>query len=307
MRNKLTIIISDINGSKHYTIRQIIKKIFLYLVLAIFILIVFGIIWIKFLTLKINNIKTTKQIYKQQAEKLINKNEILLLKIKNLQNKINFKSEKLEEINDKISDLEVSMGLKRDTNETTNERINLLQITSLQRKEFLKNIPNGFPVKNRGITSKFGWRINPISHKKEFHAGIDLRAKIGEKIYAPADGIVEFAGYSKRSGYGNLIIIDHNFGFKTLYGHLKKVAVRAGEFVKKGTVIGYTGSTGFSTGPHLHYGIMYIQRFLNPYYFLKWNRKNFNHIFKKVRRVKWQSLAKAIQSQILPLSHQARK
>jgi murein DD-endopeptidase MepM/ murein hydrolase activator NlpD len=177
----------------------------------------------------------------------------------------------------------------------------------LQRKIFFTNIPNGSPVPYLGITAKFGWRIHPILKKKEYHPGLDMRAKSGEKVRAPADGLVEFAGYHKRSGYGNLIILDHNYGFKTLYGHLKKVLVKNNQFVKKGQVIGLVGNTGLSTGHHLHYGIMYLQKFLNPYYFVKWNNKNFDYIFKKERRVRWQYLIKAIQSQIQLLSQQGQK
>ncbi len=270
-------------------------------------MIVLGVIWIKILFLKLNHIEKRKISYQNQTNTLIKENAILSDKIINLKNTINQKSEKLSEINDKISDLENIMGIKSDENETINSRINNLKLNSLEQKEFFTNIPNGFPVTYRGITSKFGWRINPILKRREFHPGIDLRAPIGTKVFAPADGIVEYSGFHKSSGYGNLIILDHNFGFKTLYGHLSKRVVKTGQFVKKGQLIGYTGDTGLSTGPHLHYGIMYLQRFLNPYYFVKWNKKKFNYIFKAERSIKWRSLIKAIRSQIRLSSQQVQK
>ncbi len=307
MRNKLTIIVSDVNGSKHYTINQIIKKILFYSILFIVLMVTFGIIWIKILLNELDDIKLKKTTYEQQAQALLQKNRKLFKKIQFVQAKIKSKSEKLDKINDKISDLENIMGLKNDTNESINNRINTLKVTSIERQDFFENIPNGYPVPNNGISSKFGWRINPILKKKEFHPGLDLRAKMGERVIAPADGIVEYSGYHKRSGYGNLIILDHNFGFKTLYGHLSKRVVKNGDFVKKGEIIGYVGSTGLSTGHHLHYGVMYLQRFLNPYYFVKWNNKDFNYIFKKERKIRWQSLIKAIQSQIQLSSRQAQK
>ena len=229
---------------------------------------------------------------------MLGQNKILYQKINDLSIEISKKKDELSALNDKISNLEESMGLKSDIKENILTTINTLKINSLQKKIFLTNIPNGYPVPYNGISSKFGWRINPITKRKEYHPGLDLRAKAGEKIIATADGIVEFAGYNKRSGYGNLIIIDHNYGFKTLFGHLKKVLVKNAQFVKKGDVIGLVGSTGLSTAHHLHYGVMYLQRFLNPYYFTKWGNGNFDYIFKKVRRVKWQSLIKAIQAQI---------
>ncbi len=307
MRDKLTIIISDVNGSKHYTVSQIIKKILLYVVLVIVLLFVVGVVWIKFLLGEVDNINKRKAVYEKRSKELLVQNREFFNKLKVLESDIKIKQEKLDEINDKISDLEESMGLKNDINNTIDTRIDTLKLTSLQRAIFFRNIPNGSPVPYKGITSKFGWRKNPILKRREFHPGLDLRAKAREKIVAPADGIVEFAGYSKKSGYGNLIIIDHNYGFKTMYGHLSKIAVKLGDYVKKGTVIGYVGSTGLSTGHHLHYGVMYIQRILNPIYFVKWNNKNFDYIFKKERRVKWQSLIKAVQNQILLSSPQAQK
>ena len=111
---------------------------------------------------------------------------------------------------------------------------------------------------------------------------------------ATADGIVEYAGFHKRSGYGNLLIIDHNFGFKTLFAHLHKIVVKNGDFVKKGQIIAYTGNTGLSNGPHLHYEIRYIGVVLNPLNFIKWNLKNYSYIFKKEKKVKWKAIIKAI-------------
>lgn len=307
MRNKLTIIISDVNGSKHYTVSQIIKKIFLYLILFIVLLFIVGVLYIKFLTNEVKEINQRKVIYEKQSIKLSIQNKKLLQKIKSLNDEISHKKEELSYINDKISDLEDTLGLKSDTNETLDGRIDTIKITTFQRKLFFTNIPNGSPVPFKGITAKFGWRIHPILKRKEYHPGLDLRAKLGEKVLAPADGLVEFAGFHKRSGYGNLVILDHNYGFKTLYGHLKKVLVKNGQYVKKGEVIALVGSTGLSTGAHLHYGVMYLQRFLNPYYFVKWGSGHFDYIFKKERRVKWQSLIKAIQNQIQLLSQQVQK
>ena len=298
MRNKFTVIISDINGSKHYTLNQFIKRVVLYIILTIVLLLVIGGVYIKYLNTKVREINQREIIYKKRNSNLLSQNKILYKKIDNLRVKIAKKRGELSALNDKISDLEKSMGLKNDIQANVLTNIDTLKINSLQKKIFLINIPNGYPVPYTGITSKFGWRTNPILKRKEYHPGLDLRAKAGEKVIATADGLVEFAGYSKKSGYGNLVIIDHNFGFKTLFGHLKKVLVKNAQFVKKGDVIGLVGSTGLSTGHHLHYGVMYLQRFLNPYYFTKWDSSNFDYIFKKARRVKWQSLIKAIQAQI---------
>jgi murein DD-endopeptidase MepM/ murein hydrolase activator NlpD len=153
-------------------------------------------------------------------------------------------------------------------------------------------IPNGRPVQNfQGVSSSFGWRKHPVSGTREYHKGIDYRGMTGDKIIATADGVVEYAGFHQSSGFGNMILIDHMFGFRTLYGHLKKVLVKNGDVVKKGQVIALMGNTGLSTGPHLHYEISFIQRALNPAPFVEWNLKNYDSIFKQVRQVPWGSLA----------------
>jgi len=170
------------------------------------------------------------------------------------------------------------------------QRVDFTKLTSENIATILQFIPNGSPIEYKGITSKYGWRIHPTLHKREFHPGIDMKAKMRTKVYATADGVIEYAGNHRRSGYGKLIIVDNNYGFKTYFGHLYKIKVKAGEYVKKGQFIALTGNSGLSNGPHLHYEVRFIQRPLNPYYFIKWDINNFNKIFKKEKRVPWQSL-----------------
>ncbi|EAJ6041490.1 M23 family metallopeptidase, partial [Campylobacter jejuni] len=149
----------------------------------------------------------------------------------------------------------------------------------------------------KGITGNFGWREHPLLKRREFHPGIDLRAEIGTPIYAPASGVVEFSGYSD-NGYGYNVILLHNFGFKTVFAHMmRKEVVKAGQFVNKGQLIGYSGNTGLSTGPHLHYEVRFINKTLEPLYFLNLQRKNMNDFFNQERRVPWQSLIKAVSAQ----------
>ena len=103
----------------------------------------------------------------------------------------------------------------------------------------------------------------PLYKVREFHPGQDFAAKIGTPVYATADGVVEKTE-SSFHGYGNNIIIDHGFGYKTLYGHLNGFAVREGQKVKRGATIGYVGNTGMSTGPHLHYEVIKNGEKINP-------------------------------------------
>jgi murein DD-endopeptidase MepM/ murein hydrolase activator NlpD len=124
--------------------------------------------------------------------------------------------------------------------------------------EMLQSIPAIQPVANtdlKRIASGFGYRIHPIYKIAKMHAGLDFSAEIGTEIYATGDGTIE-AVDSKLSGYGHHVIIQHGYGYETLYAHMSKVDVRPGEKVTRGQVIGYVGNTGTSTGPHLHYEVI---------------------------------------------------
>ncbi len=112
------------------------------------------------------------------------------------------------------------------------------------------------------ITSDYGLRSNPMGHGVEFHNGIDFEANIGTAVHATADGVVESAG--PRAGYGNCVILDHAFGYRSLFGHLSKVLVKPGQKVKRGEVIALSGNTGRSTGPHLHYTLYYGAKTIDP-------------------------------------------
>jgi len=110
-----------------------------------------------------------------------------------------------------------------------------------------------WPVDARTITSPFGWRVHPIFNTEKYHSGVDVGAYAGSPIYAADSGTVQTATYS--SSYGNYVVINHGNGYTTLYAHQNSMAVSAGQTVTKGQVIGYVGSTGWSTGPHLHFEI----------------------------------------------------
>ena len=134
------------------------------------------------------------------------------------------------------------------------------------RPGVLKSIPSMTPLEKQTYrtSSTYGVRKHPISKKIKNHNGYDLAADQGSKVYATADGRVSLAKNSNQ-GYGNYIIIKHRFGFETKYGHLQKILISDGEFVDQGQLIGYVGSTGLSTGPHLHYEIIKNEKMIDPY------------------------------------------
>lgn len=117
------------------------------------------------------------------------------------------------------------------------------------------------------LSSPFGYRSDPISGDSRMHKGQDIASDTGTPIYATGDGVVQECGYNA-SGYGNLVKINHGYGYRTLYGHLSKVLVSEGQKVRKGDLIGLMGSTGKSTGPHVHYEVHYRDTPQNPMNFM---------------------------------------
>jgi murein DD-endopeptidase MepM/ murein hydrolase activator NlpD len=128
-------------------------------------------------------------------------------------------------------------------------------------------IPSGKPVKNGWVSSYYGYRTDPFNGKKVFHDGLDFAGKEGSKVYAVADGIVTWKG--RRNGYGELVEIDHGNGYVTRYAHNKTVIAEQGQKVTKGQAIALMGSTGRSTGPHVHFEVLRDGKSVNPYKFVQ--------------------------------------
>lgn len=134
------------------------------------------------------------------------------------------------------------------------------------KSEMLAAIPAIQPISNQNLTrvaSGFGDRIHPIYKTKKIHTGMDFTAPKGTEIYTTGNGVISEAKYSKR-GYGNHVVIDHGYGYNTLYAHMKNLSVRVGQKVKRGEVIGYVGNSGSSVGPHLHYEVIKNGIKINP-------------------------------------------
>jgi murein DD-endopeptidase MepM/ murein hydrolase activator NlpD len=129
------------------------------------------------------------------------------------------------------------------------------------QKDLYSATPKGIPAEG-SISSPYGERENPKSGVDEFHTGLDISAHSGNPVRATADGIVSFSGWN--GGNGNLVVLEHGFGFSTFYAHNRMNAVKVGQKVKRGDVIGYVGSTGSSTGPHVHYEIWKNGNPVNP-------------------------------------------
>jgi murein DD-endopeptidase MepM/ murein hydrolase activator NlpD len=165
----------------------------------------------------------------------------------------------------------VSSTLSNITNRISFQEKSYLEIEDMikDKEKLLASTPAIQPVNNKDlnrVASGFGYRIDPVYKTVKFHAGLDFSAPQGTPIYATADGRVTTAG-NLSNGFGNHVIINHGFGYQTLYGHMVRVKVKNGQLVKRGEVIGWVGSTGKSTGPHLHYEVHKGGRTIDPIYF----------------------------------------
>jgi murein DD-endopeptidase MepM/ murein hydrolase activator NlpD len=129
----------------------------------------------------------------------------------------------------------------------------------------LASIPAIQPIANndlKRLASGFGFRVHPIYKTRKMHTGMDFTASIGTEIYATGDGVVK--EIKADGGYGNHVILNHGYGYQTLYAHLSRFGVRAGQKIKRGDIVGYVGNTGRSTGPHLHYEVIKNGAKINP-------------------------------------------
>jgi murein DD-endopeptidase MepM/ murein hydrolase activator NlpD len=152
------------------------------------------------------------------------------------------------------------------------ESLTSLTRRSAQLEEFytdqtlvLASTPSIWPVRGY-LSAGFGNRKDPFTGQRDFHSGIDVSTPIGTRIFAPADGVVLSA--ATQGAYGNSIMMDHGYGVVTRYGHLDAYAVRAGQRVRRGDLIGFVGNTGRSTGPHLHYEVWVRDQAQNPIHFI---------------------------------------
>lgn len=150
------------------------------------------------------------------------------------------------------------------------EELNLLQ-TLMMDKQLRKALnPVGWPVVGGYISSGFGFRVDPFTGRRAFHDGVDIADHLGAHIKAVASGVVTYAG--RETGYGRVVKINHGNGYSTLYAHTSKILVKVGDKVEKGQEIALVGSSGRSTGPHLHFEILRNGHAINPRSFLRASR-----------------------------------
>ena len=164
-------------------------------------------------------------------------------------------------VSSSISTPEDTFGILRDLLQGLESRLRYVRKDVERREALAAATPSIWPA-HGWLSSTFGGRPDPFTGESGYHQGLDISTEKGQPVFATADGTVEVASYSGE--YGNLVTLSHGFGLSTRYAHLSAYAVKVGDQVKRGQVIGYVGSTGHSTGPHLHYEILANGQLINP-------------------------------------------
>lgn len=139
-----------------------------------------------------------------------------------------------------------------------------------QIEQMAQCVPSILPLsrdtRGFGFSSAYGYRNDPFSGRPRFHRGMDITGEMGSNVYATGNGVVKEIGFSY-SGYGRYVIVDHGFGYKTRYAHLREAKCYVGQHLSRGDVLGLLGRSGKSTGPHVHYEVIYMNKTVNPYYY----------------------------------------
>jgi murein DD-endopeptidase MepM/ murein hydrolase activator NlpD len=297
MKDRITISVSTINGSEYFYLGKSKQKAVRWAVaslMAISLLIAGTVAYL------LNEVEfsRTKQAELESLSSSLNQDlNALELMRKKLEHDLDDRENQLITVSERLGSLENMLGVNADGDMQMESRLDVAELNSAVRVAILKSLPNGAPVKSARQSSQFGVRIHPVTGTKRLHRGLDFAVNIGTPIYAPADGVVETVRPNNK-GSGNFLRLQHSFGFTSSYSHLKKFAVRSGDFVSKGDLIGYSGNSGLSSGPHLHYEVRFIGRALDPRPFVEWDIDNFESIFEKEKKVKWVSLTNKVKQQV---------
>ena len=306
MKDNITVSISSVDGTKHFSFGKRTRHTFKFFSYIIFlaILLTAGIIYylvndaeyskLKLLELENKSSSLTKEISSLTALKL------------SLEADLSEREERIQGVSDRLNDLEKVLGMDDQENVELESRLDTAAMNSSLRIAMLTQIPSGPPVKDARTSSGYGSRQHPVLGTIRIHRGQDFAVNTGTPIYVPADGTVEVTRPSNE-GSGNFLRLLHGYGFSSSYSHMSKFAVNKGDFIRKGDLIGYSGNSGLTSGPHLHYEIRFIGRALDPKPFIVWDVDNFDTIFESVRGIRWESLVGKIElrvSQQLQLSSQ---
>ncbi|MGD8112754.1 M23 family metallopeptidase [Vibrio sp. TRT 21S02] len=296
MKDRVLVSISSVNGTKHFhfsrKFRRVLKGLSLFSLAAV---VATGIA-INYLMGEREFALLKSQEFEQRSMSLTEEVTSLKALKSNLESDLVEREERFNVVSDRLGDLERVLGMG-DADGKLELRLDTAAITSSVRMVMLTQIPSGPPVHNARLSSGYGKRKHPVTGSYKMHRGLDFAVNTGTPIYAPADGVVEVVRPSNK-GSGNFLQLQHSYGFKTSFSHMSKFKVQRGEFVQKGDLIGYSGNSGLSSGPHLHYEVRFVGRALDPRPFVDWGVDNFDTIFSKIRGIRWESLVNKVELRV---------
>ncbi len=296
MRNRYQITVTDYRGARHFTLNQIMRRGLLGAAGALVLVLIGGSLLIHSLSTRVSGLSDELALLESDRNAVLSERAKLAQERDRLEGEVEEKTHALMALSDEIENIEILIGLRDKPERTLAQRVDTASQTAFEKRLMLNSIPSGFPVESRQITSPFGMRRHPIEERMAKHGGVDLRAPRGTPIYATADGVVEWAAKHRSSGLGKMVRLIHNYGFSTVYGHMDDIVVSAGEYVQRGDLIGYSGNTGASTAPHLHYEVRHLNRRLDPDPFMRWSMSEYDILFVKENRVEWESLVEVIRN-----------
>ncbi len=295
MRHRYLITITDYRGARHFTLSQLMRRILAVVLGATVLTFLAGSLLIHALSQRVGSLNDEFENLQALHSSIRAQNQELLAEQGRLQHEVDAKTASLQALGDEMEHIEILIGLRSEPERPLAQRVDTASQTAFEKRLMLDSIPSGFPVESERITSPFGMRRHPIHKRMAKHGGVDLRAPRGTPIYATADGVVEWASKHHNSGLGNMVKLVHNYGFSTIYGHMDQIKVQVGNYVKRGQLLGYAGSSGAATAPHLHYEVRHLNRRLDPAPFMRWSMDDYDLLFAKEDRVEWESLVEVIR------------
>jgi murein DD-endopeptidase MepM/ murein hydrolase activator NlpD len=296
MRNHYQITITDYQGARHFTLNQLMRRGLLAALAVLALILVTGSVVIHGLSDRVGNLSVELAGLKAERTRVETERRELAAERDQLESDVADKSLALLALSDELENIEILIGLRAEPERPLAQRVDTASQTAFEKRLMLNSIPSGFPLDSDRVTSDFGMRRHPIEGHMALHGGIDFGAPRGTPVYATADGVVEWAAQHESSGMGKMIRLLHNYGFSSVYGHLDQIEVKSGNYVRRGELIGYSGNTGASTGPHLHYEVRHLNRRLDPATFLRWSISEYDILFANEDRVEWESLVEIIRS-----------
>lgn len=182
---------------------------------------------------------------------------------------------------------------------------------AFQHVSVTRSIPALWPIdikRFKGSLCHYGWRMHPILKKRQFHSGLDLSCSPNTSVIAPADGVVRYVRSGWNGGYGNEVVINHGMGYQTRYAHLNKSLVKVGDRVKRGDKIALSGSTGRSTGAHLHYEVIYQNKTVNPlnYFRRDQSKEDFSRMLETAREQNFENGDNNMEEMALPTTEKKK-